>query len=477
MFTHSRTFFFVLLAYFSVILAIGISGLRKTHTEEDFLTASRSIGPWVGGAALAATQISAGTLVGTVGRHYATGVDWVWIWPGVWFGWLVSAIFVGPKLREFGALTIPDYLAARYESKGIRIISALFIILVYMVLLVAQYQACGVIFEAIFGIRPVIAMALLVISTLLYTMLGGVRSSSYIDFLQIFIIVLGLLLAVSILVHHFGGLSAAGRFLWSVDPRLTGGWYDWKQLFGISFALGFSIAAAPYEMVRFYSMKDKATVRFAIGVCFLLQALIGSAVLIMGLMIRAIFPVLASPDEASSVMAGFILPSIAGSLFVVALVSAIMSNVNSVLLVSSAGISHDIYGRFVNPQSSEGGRLLVNRLSIVALSLVPIWFALQRLTDIQSIVVAAMRLVASFFFVPVVLGLNLRVGSSAGALGAMAGGVAACLLWPGTGARVFPGVDAAEVGIAASLSIYLLLASFTRPVSTNTLSLFFKPSV
>jgi SSS family transporter len=445
MFTHSAAFLFVLLAYFALILGIGIRGARKTHTEDDFLSAGRSIGPWVGGAVLAATQISAGTLVGTVGRHYATGVDWVWIWPGIWLGWLVSALFVGPKLREFGALTIPDYLAARFESNGIRVVSAIFIILVYMVLLVAQYQACGVIFEAIFGIPPVLAMCLLVLSTLLYTMLGGVRSSSYIDFLQIFIIITGLLLAVAILLHHFGGLTQAGRFLWSMDPRLVGGWYDWKQLFGISFALGFSIAAAPYEMVRFYSMKDKATVRFAIGICFVLQALIGSAVMIMGLMIRSIFPALPSADQASSIMAGYILPSMAGSLFVVALVSAIMSNVNSVLLVSSAGVSHDIYGRFINPHATEQRRLLISRVSIAALSLVPIWFALQRMADIQSIVVMAMRLVASFFFVPVVLGLNLRLGSSAGALSAMLGGFLACLLWANTAGRSFPSIDAAEL--------------------------------
>ena len=476
MFTHSLTFICVLIAYFLVLLGIGIAGLRKTRTEEDFLTAGRSIGPWVGGAVLAATQISAGTLVGTVGRHYATGVAWVWIWPGVWLGWLASALFVGPKLRDFGAVTIPDYLAARFESKSIRMLSAVVIIGIYMIMLVAQYQACGVIFQAIFGVRPIYAMALLVASTLLYTMLGGVRSSSYIDFLQIFIVVAGLFLAVPVLVHDFGGIQTAGAFLGSMDKRLTGSWYDWKQLLAVSFAFGFSIAAAPYEMVRFYSMKDKATVRYAIGVCFLFQALIGSAVLIMGLMIRCIFPSLASADQASSVMAATILPPFAGSLFVVALVSAIMSNVNSVLLVSAAGISHDIYGQLIDPTSTERTKLLVSRVSIVILSLVPIWFALQRLMDVQSIVVVAVRLVASFFFVPVVIGLNSRLGSTAGAMAAMIGGFAACLLWSGAAARQFPAIDGAEVGIAASLLIYFSLAKLTRPISNTTLALFFKES-
>ena len=65
---------------------MSVWGYFHTETEEDFLAAGRSIGPWVGGAVLAATQISAGTYVGTLGRHYLTGVSWTWIWFGVWTG-------------------------------------------------------------------------------------------------------------------------------------------------------------------------------------------------------------------------------------------------------------------------------------------------------------------------------------------------------------------------------------------------------
>src|SRR6201996_7316668 len=161
MLSHSWIFFPVLCLSLLLILSIGIAGLRKSGTEEDFLTAGRSIGPWVGGAVLAATQISAGTFVGTVGRHYLAGVSFVWVWPGVWFGWLISALLVAPKLREFGAVTIPDFLAVRYNSRLARGLSAILIIFAYTILLIAQYQACGEIFQAIFGLNPGWAMLLL----------------------------------------------------------------------------------------------------------------------------------------------------------------------------------------------------------------------------------------------------------------------------------------------------------------------------
>ena len=474
MFNHSVTFFVVLGLYATTILGIVLSGIGRDNTEEEFLTAGRSIGPWVGGAVLAATQISAGTLVGTVGRHYGTGVSWVWIWPGVWLGWLISAVFVGPKLRAFGAVTIPDYLATRYQSNSLRAISAVFIIGVYMIMLIAQYQACGVIFQAIFGAKPIYAMGLLIASTLVYTILGGVRTSSQIDLLQIFIVAGGLLIATPIVIHYAGGLHSAGEFLGMLDTRLTRGWYTWKETLGVAVVLGVGVAAAPYEMARFYSMRDKATVRYAIGVCFLFQAIIGGAVMIMGLMTRSIFPVLPSADQASSAMAGYVLPPIVGSLFVVALISAIMSNVNSVLLVSASAISHDLYGRFVNRKASESAKLLVNRAAILVLSLIPAWFALQHYSDVQSIVVQSVRLVACFFFVPVIIGLNCRFGSRAGAITAVLSGVAASIIWQVGFATQHPSIDGAEVGIFISTVLYLLVSAFTPGVSDQALEIFFK---
>jgi len=458
----SLTFAVVLALYTVVILAIGIAGFRKTKTEDEFLTAGRSIGPWVGGAVLAATQISAGTFVGTVGRHYGTGVSWVWIWPGLWLGWLVSAIFVAPKLREFGAATVPDYLAARYRSQLARLLSALVIIFAYTILLIAQYQAAGEIFQVLFGVPPIYAMIMLMASTLIYTMLGGVRSSSYIDFLQTLLMIAGLLMAIPILVNAVGGLHVAGKYLGSMDPRLTGWWYNGREILGFSLAFGLTMAASPYEMARYNSMRDPATVRYAIGVNFLFQAIIGSSVLVLGLLMRVAFPRLASWDQASSVMALNLLSPIAGSLFLIAMLSAIMSTCNSILLVTAAGVSHDIYGKILRPGASDSVKLLLNRLGIVVLGAFPVWFALKKLSDVQSIVVLQTEFVASFFFVPMVMGLNSKFGTRAGCLAAMVGGFTACLLWSLYGRPRMPDINPAQAGIVASAALYFTVSRWTR---------------
>ncbi len=468
----------VLVLYFGLVIGIGIWSAFRTKTEEDFLAAGRSIGPFVGGAVLAATQISAGTVVGTLGRHYLTGVSFWWIWFGVWAGWLVSAFFVAPKLRRFGALTVPDYIAARYGSELARALAAVLIIVSYTVYLVAQFQASGEIALTVFGIKPLTAMLIVMASTVFYTVLGGVRSSSYIEFLQTLVMVAGLVVAVPVLLDLTGGLGQSVAFLESLDDRLIGWYYGPKEIVAFGAAFGLSIAAAPYEMTRFYSMRDERTVRQAIGVSIGFQLIIGLAVMVIGLQTRVLFPALASEDQASSVMAFEVLPPIVGSLLIVGMLSAIMSTVNSVLLVTGAAVAHDIYGKFIRPAATQARLVLVNRISIVVLAVIPMFFALQKYGDVQAIVIEQTKFIASFFFVPVVIGLNWRRGTAAGAVTAMLGGFLACLVWELTGQRGFAthGIDAVEVGVATSLVLFLTVSRFSKHVSPENLRIFFPES-
>lgn len=477
------TFFIVAAIYLIAIMGISVWSFFQTKTEADFIAAGRSIGPIVGGAVLAATQISAGTFVGTVGRHYLTGVSWWFVWLGLWSGWLVSAFWVAPKLRRFGALTVPDYVSVRFGSTKAGALAGVLIVISYTIYLVAQFQAGGEIAQVVFGIEPLTAMLAIVASTAIYTLLGGVRSSSYIEFLQTLIMVGALVVAVPVLLNHVGGLDhvtgivSSLNFLDSLDSRLTGWYYGPKQLLAFGVSFGLSIAAAPYELTRFYSMRDERTVRRAIYVCIGFQVVIGLCVMSMGLLMRVLFPVLPSQDQATAILAFEVLPPVVGALLLVALLSAIMSTVNSVLLVTGAGVAHDLYGKLMRPRASQSHLVAVNRVSIVVLALIPVYFALQRFGDVQAIVVEQAKFIASFFFVPIVIGLNWRRGTAAGAVSAMLGGFLACLVWEFTGQAGFArhGIDAVEVGVATSLALFFVVSWFTRPVSEESLKPFFRP--
>jgi Na+/proline symporter len=393
----------------------------------------------------------------------------------VWAGWLVSAVLVAPKLRRFGALTVADYVGKRFASEGARTLAAALIVITYTIYLTAQFQAIGEIASAVFGVAPLVAMTALLATTGFYTVVGGVRSSSYVEFVQTIMMVTALLFAVPVVIAHAGGLTALGQYVGSIEPRMTGWWFGWRELVAFGIAFGFSIAAAPYEMTRYYSMRDVATVRYAIGIALVAQALIGSCVMILGIGMRGLFPYLPSPDQASSILASVVMSPLMGSLFLVAMVSAIMSSVNSILLVTGGAFAHDLYKRLLNPDASERRLIWVNRIAIIVLGAVPFWFALLKLADVQAIVVEQAKFIASFFFVPVVLGLNWRRGTKEGAIGSMVAGFLGCLVWRFTLQRDFAshGIDAVEVGVVLSALTFVLVSRATPPVPEANVRIFF----
>jgi Na+/proline symporter len=296
-----------------------------------------------------------------------------------------------------------------------------------------------------------------------------------VDFLQTMLMILGLLLGVPVVLHTFGGLQPLGEYLGSLDSRITHWWFSWRDLLATSLAFGLTLAAAPYEMTRYYSMRDVTTVRYAIGISMAIQAVIGSCVMMLGLGMRGLFPVLPSADQASSILAASVMSPLAGALFLVGMISAIMSTVNSILIVTAGAFAHDLYARLINPRATQRHLLLVNRIGIVILATIPVWFALQRFGDVQAIVVEQSKFIASFFFVPVVVGLTWRRGTKEGAVAAMAGGFVACLVWTLTLQRSFAthGIDAVEVGVATSALLFVVVSRLTPPSPAANLAIFF----
>lgn len=471
-FEVNSTFYVVLVLYFAVILGIGVWAGKKNKDSEDFLVAGRSIGPVVGGAAFAATQMSAGTFVGTMGVHYLTGGSFLWIWCGLWLGWLIAATLVGPKFQSFNGLTVPDYVGTRFNSKAARGISALLILVAYTVYLTAQYQAGGNILQTLFEI-PFLWGALITTGiTLIYTMVGGMRATAYSDFVQASIMAGVFFAAIPMLFSQAGGSEFVGKFLTELNPKITGWYFGFKDLVGFGAAFGFSMAAAPYELTRMYTLRDKKTVKLAIGYSFIFQAIVGISVAAAGMAVRTLYPYMPTPDIASTILSINILYPVIGSLFIIAILSAIMSTVSGIMMVSASAFSHDFYATMIKPHATDKEKLLVNRIAILVLGVIPIFLALKKIDIVQFVVVLQASLTASFFFATVVLGLNWKRGTAAGAIVSMLGGFFTALFWylggnPLSLKEVIPGV-------IVSFILFIVVSLVTKPVPKEALKPFFK---
>jgi SSS family transporter len=475
--------------YLLVVVAIALYGFARTESEADFLVADRSVGPLVGGATLAATQMSAGTLVGAFGIHYLFGVGFIWIWTGLWAGWLVSLVLVAPRLRQFGRVTLTDFIAARYADDGgggdyARAVSAFVIVVGYAVFLTAQVTAGGLVFQSVLGVPQPLGIGAMALFSVVYTAVGGMRASVLTDLVQAVVMVVGALLAVPLALQVAGGIGTVNAVLGSFQPTLVGQAFSAADLIGFMAASAFYIVAAPDQVTRIYAMRDAATVRTAIGISLVLQAVIAVTIALLGVTMRLLFPTLSTPDLAGVVMSQFLLGPVLGGLFVAAVLSAILSTIDSVLIVSAAGVAHDIYAMLIDPDATERRKLWVNRAAVIVLGLVPVALALNRDLFgglIQFIVILLLSLLGSAFFAPVLLGLHWRRANTPGGVAGMVVGFGTAVVWHvGTEVYAFlPTVftryigDPVIPGVAASFVAMVTVTLMTREPSLQSLAPFF----
>jgi SSS family transporter len=462
--------------YMALVVGIGAWNYRRTSKEEGFLVAGRSLGPVVGGATLMANQVSAGATIGIVGFHYYSGFSYAWSWPLTWAGWMVCAFFVAPKIRRHAGFTLPDFFAARYDSRAARAIAAVFILVAYTVMLSAQYQAGGLLFTLVSGLEYSKAVILVAAITTAYTMLGGMYSNAYVGMLKAVLLLAGYFVAVPFLWQQLGGLHAIGATLHAIDPRLTANWFGWRQLLSISGAVGLGLAAAPYEISAIYSMQSQRATQLAIGWSFFFQAFIGVGVLVFGLSMRVAVPHLPDPDLGTPMLGTSVLPFGAGLLVLLAAVVTFTRTGGAILLTAASAVSHDLYGRLLAPQASEAARVRAGRIAVVLFSAIPVVLAFQQLSLVNFIVIYAARLMVSFLFVPVVFGLNWKRATAAGAMASMLGGLTTCLVWSVVGNPYFLGLDPAEAGVLVSAALFFGVSVISRPVGPDAQRVFFPPA-
>lgn len=150
-----------------------------------------------------------------------------------------------------------------------------------------------------------------------------------------------------------------------------------------------------------------------------------------------------------------------------------MSTCDSVMIISAASLSHDLYGKYIRPHATERQKLRVNRWSVLLVGSIPLGLAFVDLGLVQEIVVDYAKVIASFFFVPVVFGLNWRGGTRAGAMASMLGGFVAFFAWWSTGPDHPWGIDPIYPGILVSLVLYFTVSAASRPVPPSALEPFF----
>ncbi len=461
-------------AYFVVLFVIGWLSLRATRSESDYWIAGGRLGWLVGGATLAATHCSAGTFVGTAGVIHSVGWSFGWLVLFIPVSYWFLAAVLAPRFTRQRELTLPAFIETRYYGRGVRALAAVIILVATVVYVQAQILAGGLIANVVLGVPMAWGMIGFTVILILYTMVGGMIAVVYTDLVQLVVMTLGALLAAPFALAALGGLGETLRYAEIVNPLA----FSWKSmpptlLFTIALAFTLGTVATPEKLVRLYAMKDMRTVRRGVLLAIVFATGINLLVFIAALASSVLFPVLPTGDLAMPLIARAALPPFLGSILLAAITAAMMSTVDSLLIVAGSALAHDIYGSLLGARAAPRRRALVNRAGVALVGTAPLVLLLSGVGEgelVQFIVLLFTALMGASFFAPVVLGVFWRRATRQGAAAAMLGGVTATFLWKALG----PGtVDPVLPGFLCSTLLLVVVSLLTPPPPPAALEPYF----
>lgn len=441
-----------ILAYVAAQLAIGAWVSRRIASEDDYLLAGRRLGYGLAGFSIFATWFGAETCLGAAGAVYTSGVSLGTTEPFAYGACLIllGVVFAAPLWR-CRLTTLADLFRSRF-SPGVERFAALLMIPTSVLWAAAQIRAFGQVLASASTLDVHVAIVVAAGVVIVYTAMGGLLADAITDIVQGIALIAGLLAMAAAVVFALGGPAATWA---AIEPgRLQVGLAPGTSLLATAEAWAapiFGSVVAQELVARISASRSPAVARrAAIGAgCAYLA--IGSIPVFLGLVGAALVPALADAEQILPHLAQQFLPGWAQLLFVGALVSAILSTVDSTLLVSSSLLSHNLVQPAL-PALGERSKLRVARAGVAGFGLVATALALAG-DSVASLVHEASALGSAGILVVVGFGLFSRFGGRASAHAALLTGVASYV------GAVSVGFEYAYLlSLGASLAAYLGIA-------------------
>lgn len=463
----------VLLGLYTLILMYNaFLGLRASASVAGYYVGARNMSGPVIGLSFFATFASTNSYIGHAGKGYEYGLAWMAMPIMLIIFTFVSWRFIGPKTRllarNFDALTLPDFLAARFLSANtgprapLRLATAVIVMLCSLLYLIAIFKGAGHLFERFFQIPYDLAIGLALAIVVLYTSVGGFVSVVRTDALQGLMMVFGAVLIFYFVTRAAGGVDAITALAAIPDKQfvfdLNGG-IPFVVLLGIALSGSLKLIVDPRQASRFFGLRDEKALRSGMWVAIAGLTVVQLCLYPIGVYAHLLLDGVADTDLIVPTLVNdpSVFPLWAGDFLFVAIVAAAMSSMDSVLLVAASTGFRNLFLPFTGSQTMVASHQLGwTRFLVVFLAALSAFFALDPPGDILQITIFSGSLYAACFLPAVVLGLYWSKGSAQGVLLSMVAGVVTLLVWLSQGYssvlhEVFP-------ALAVSLSAYVAVA-------------------
>ncbi|PTT69685.1 sodium/solute symporter, partial [Arthrobacter sp. HMWF013] len=327
--------------------------------------------PWWNASAIGGEYLSAASFLGVAGLILLSGTDALWFPVGYTAGYLMLLLFVAAPLRRSGAYTIPDFTEARLDSRAVRRVTSLVVVVVGWLYIVPQLHGAALTIRISTGLPAWVGSVAVVVIVCLTVVAGGMRSITFVQAFQYWLKLTALAVPVLFIIFSLAGNGSGAVAQAAVNPTglAPAGPY---QNISLLVALLFGTLGLPHVLVRFYTNPDGHSARRTTLIVLGLLSVFYLFPTAYGLLGRTFAPELARSGQADAVvllLPGEFIGGTAGDLLsalVVAGAFAAFLSTTSGLVVSLAGvISQDVLG----------GSVRGFRLAAVIAALVPLGFA------------------------------------------------------------------------------------------------------
>lgn len=472
--------------YMAIVILIGVFyAKRANQNSENYFLGGRGLGPWVAAMSAEASDMSGWLLMGLPGVAYWFGLaDAVWTAIGLAVGTYLNWLIISKRLRRYSikannSITLPEFFSNRFKEnkKIIMTIAALFILVFFTVYAASCLVTCGKLFSTLFDAPYIQMMILGAIFVLVYTFLGGFLAESASDFMQAIVMIIALVVILVAGTVSTGGISEVIKntkdfpgfleFFGIASPVLQGGAQvvtEGKPLFGEAGSYGFLTVLStlawglgyfgmPQVLLRFMAIRKEKELTDSRRIATVWCVISLAAAVCIGIIGRALFPTgLGTKSDAEGIfilMSQSLLPPLLAGFTMAGILAATISSSDSYLLIASSAFAKNIYSGLLRKKASDKQVMTMTRLTLIIITLIAIFIALDENSIIFSIVSFAWAGFGATFGPLVIFSLFWKRINRTGAIAGMLGGGLMVFFWKLV-IRPFGGI----------LGIYELLPAF-----------------
>lgn len=450
--------------YFVFLMIVGIYFYRKTDNIEDYLLGGRKMGKWVTALSAQASDMSGWLLMGLPGAVLVAGISQSWIAIGLFIGTMLNWIFVAKRLRVYteqtDALTLPTFFEARFRDPSglLRILGAIITLFFFTIYASSGLVGAGLLFESMFGIHYQTAVLIGGFVIVLYTFLGGFLAVCYSDLFQgtlmlIAVTVVPILAFFSIGSDSIGAGMAVNNISSSIIPSGS------LPLIAIisTMAWGLGYFGQPHILARFMSIGSLKEVKESTAIAGVWVIISLAFAVVIGIVGIGMFPDLAEADSERVfiLMIRELFNPWIGGILLAAILSAIMSTIDSQLLVSSSSLTEDFYLKILKKNATKKELFFVGRISVIVISVIAMVLAMNPRSNILGLVSYAWGGFGAAFGPLILMSLFSRKTTWQSALAGMITGTIVLVLWDylGLGAYMYEIVPGFLVNFAVILIV------------------------